>query len=454
MIYWLLQFADLVYYHILHIFFIFGLFCWLIWLVRLILSSPYKPFRIPAPFRPAVTILVPIYNEKAEVLAESLGSLIKNTSGQDEVLALVDIRDTAARQPGALLHHPRLKMLVAPPGKRNALAAGFKAATTPIAIVTGSDTQFDANTVTELVKPFFDPKVGGVTGQVLTSNDRGIGAKCYEWALMLRNKMIYPAMSRRETVHVMNGECYAIRRELALMLEPEFLNQKFLGRVCDSGDDGWITTLLIKYDFKTVYQSTALAFTNPPTTFGKFLRQQLRWNRNSTRRSLMVLTQGWAYKHGALFPFQLLISLLKLPFWVIVIVLAAIRFFIGHDIGVVAASWFDPAWHIYRPLIFVIGVITIRALRGMPYLVDEPKAFIFLPVYAFIAPFILAPYKLYAMLTARNTGWLTRGKEGEEKSKKNLAGPAATAAAILIVVLSFPLLALATALADDEADSY
>jgi len=452
MIYWLLQLADLVYYHIFHIFFAFGLFCWFIWTLRLMLSAPYRPFKTDGPFRPPVSVLVPVYHEQSTALIESLGSMIRYTSAEDEILALIDVRDKAALTPGALPHHPRLKILVAPPGKRPALVAGFQAAVNPIVLITGSDTQFNRNTVSELVKPFIDPQVGGVTGQVVTSNDRGIGGKCYEWGLVLRNKMIYPAMSRSNTVHVMNGECYAVRRELALKLTPEFLNQKFLGKLCDSGDDGWMTTLVLKENYKTVYQSTAIAYTNPPNSFDEFLRQQLRWNRNSTRRSLMVLTRAWAYKHGFMYPFQLFIALVKLPFWVVVIALAAYRFFFGHDIGVVAASWFDPWWHIFRPLIFVVGVVIIRALRGLPYLISEPKALLFLPLYAFISPFILAPYKLYAMMTARDTKWLTRGKEGEEK--KTAAGYVTTGAIIICILFSLPLIALGSALADDDADSY
>ena len=452
MIYWLLQFADLVYYHILHIFFVFGAFCWFIWLLRLILSAPYKPFRTTELFRPPVSLCVPIYNEKIDVLIESLGSMIRNTSPDDEVLALVDVRDEAALAPGALIHHPRIKIIVAPPGKRQALVLGFQQAKNPIVIVTGSDTRFDQNTIAEIVKPFIDPKIGGVTGQVLTSNDRGIGGKCYEWSLVLRNKMIYPAMSRSGVVHVLNGECYAVRRELALAFQEEFLNQVFLKKRCDSGDDGWMTTLLLKHDYKTVYQSTALAYTNPPESFRGFLRQQLRWNRNSTRRSLMVLTQGWAYKHGALYPFQLFIALVKLPFWIIVITYAIWRYLFGHDIGVVATSWFDPAWHTYRLLIFLAGVIIIRMLRGLPYLVTEPKAWLFLPFYAFISPFILAPYKLWALLTARDTRWLTRGKQKEQD--KTFAARSATIALIFLTVISFPLIAVAVALGEDESDSY
>jgi len=452
MIYWLLQGADLFYYHILHLFFVFGAFCWFIWLLRLALSAPYKPFKTTELFRPPVSVLVPIYNEKIDVLLESLGSMIKHTSPDDEILALVDVRDEAALAPGALIHHPRIKTVVAPPGKRQALVLGFQQAKNPVIIVTGSDTQFDQNTVSEIVKPFIDPRIGGVTGQVVTTHDRGVGAKCYDWSLVMRNKMIYPALSQSGTVHVLNGECYAVRTELAVAFQEEFINQVFLKKRCDSGDDGWMTTLLLKHDYKTVYQSTAVAFTNPPSSFRDFLRQQLRWNRNSVRRSLTALTQGWTYKHGPMYPFQLFIALFKLPFWILVIGYAAWRYVFGHDIGVVSTSWFEPFWHNYRLLIFIAGVIIIRMLRGLPYLASTPKAWLFLPFYAFISPFILAPFKLWALLTARDTKWLTRGSQKE--TDKTFAARSATIALVFLAVVTFPLLAAALAFADDESDSY
>ena len=165
----------------------------------------------------------------------------------------------------------------------------------------------------------------------------------------------------------------------------------------------------------------------------------------------MVLTQGWAYKHGPLYPFQLFISLIKLPFWIVVITYAAYRYFFGHDIGVVATSWFDPGWHIFRPAIFIVGIILIRAIRGLPYLRDEPNAWLFLPAYAFISPFILAPFKLYAMFTARNTKWLTRSKQDEDKT---FAARTSAVVIIFLIVLLSPLLATAVALADDDADTY
>ncbi len=91
----------------------------------------------------------------------------------------------------------------------------------------------------------------------------------------------------------------------------------------------------------------------------------------------------------------------------------------------------------------------------MPYLVKQPRARPFLPLYAFIAPFILAPYKLYAMITARNTEWLTRGDAGQNRNKGiNVINRAVLVAIVSLFALSLPFAGITLALADDELGGY
>jgi cellulose synthase/poly-beta-1,6-N-acetylglucosamine synthase-like glycosyltransferase len=254
----------------------------------------------------------------------------------------------------------------------------------------------------------------------------------------------------------MNGECFAVRRELALKYQDEYTNQVFLGKKCESGDDGWITTLLLKYGHKTVFQSTAVAVTEPPPSFWGFLKQQLRWNRNSTRRSLTALKQKWAYQRGALYPLHMFVSLIKSPFWIGVIVIAAARLAMGNPVEVISTAWLEPVWQTGRFFIFLGGVIVIRGLRGIPYLITDPKALIFLPLYAFIAPFIMVPCKLYAMVTSRNVSWLTRGhdstKNGRGKGIK-MVSRSILMAVMFALAFSFPLASLAFA-CEDECECY
>lgn len=452
MIYWLLQLLDLIVYDFLHLFLVFGALCWLIWFVRLAVSSRYEPFEGKSGVRPAVSVLVPIFQEETDDLKRNLASILANMSDEDEIFAIFDERDD--RREELDLEDRRLRRLVAPPGKRPALAQGIREASNPIILVTASDTKLDESTIPEILKPFEDPEIGGVCGNVNVVDDKGFGAKCYKWALRLRNLMVYPAMSRSGTVHVLNGECYAVRRKLALSYLDEFTNQVFLGKTFDSGDDGWMTTLLLRHGHKTVFQSTAKATTIAPRSLRSFMRQQLRWNRNSTRRTLHAITKKWAYRRGAIYPFHLFVTLIRAPFWMVVIILAIIRILTGTGIGVRAAQWFEPTWSDWRIVFFIVAVILVRCLRGLPYLLREKKAFLFLPFYAFIAPFLLAPMKVYAMLTARNARWITRGGGQTGSRTSGLASKAALSVLFLLLVVAFPLGGLALALTADEMDTY
>ncbi len=191
-----------------------------------------------------------------------------------------------------------------------------------------------------------------------------------------------------------------------------------------------------------------------PRSLWSFIRQQIRWNRNSTRRSLHVVSKKWAYKRGVMYPFHLFVTLIRAPFWMVVLILAIIRILTGTGIGVRAAHWFEPIWSDWRIVFFIVAVILVRCVRGLPYLLREKKAFLFLPLYAFIAPFLLAPVKVYAMLTARNARWITRGGGQGGGKRSELASKATLVALFLLLVIVFPLGALAIALTTDEMDTY
>jgi len=448
MVYWTFQFADLLDYDTVHLFFVFGALCWVVWLLRMVVSAGYRPVRTAGKATSRVSVLVPILDEATAVVEDTLTSILAAASPDDEVFAIFDERNARQRLELKLTDR-RLRCLVAPQGKRMALSAGIQAAANPILVVTASDTRLAPDCLREIVKPFQDDRVGGVCGRVTVQDDAGLGAKAYKWALELRNLMIYPTLSRSGSVHVLNGECYAVRTGLARDYLHEFLNQRFLGRRFDSGDDGWMTTVLLRHHHRTLYQSTALAATRAPQSLLEFMSQQLRWNRNSTRRSLHAVTRRWAYAIGPLYPLHLMLTLFKTPLWLFVITLAFIRWINHQPIGVQSLAWVEPIWSDWRLLLFVAGVIVIRALRGLPYLIQEPRAFLFLPLYAFISPFVLAPLKLYAMVTARSSRWITRGGEYGQWH-----ADAAAVAGLALLLLCFPAVAFAVALTDDEIEQY
>ena len=451
MICWILQATDMLIYHHVHLFLFFGAFCWLVWFVRLAASARYRPFTGESPDLP-VSVLVPTFEEESGALESNLEAILRNTSPRDEVLVLFDERDPDRER--LRLSDPRLRVFVAPPGKRAAIRVGIEEARNPIFLLTGSDTRLTESTIREILKPFIDPAIGGVTGHVAVANPRGVGAKCYQWAVALRNLMLYPAMSRSGAVHVLNGECYAARTALARRLLDDFTHQIFLGKRFDSGDDGWMTTLLLREGYKTVYQSTAVAVTVPPSSFYMFVRQQLRWNRNSTRRSLHAIRQGWAWRRGVMYPFHLVVSLVKTPMWIALGGFVIWHLIRGDGTDVVSSVFLEPYWSDSRWAFLIAGIVIIRGLRGLPYLVSQPRALAFLPIYAFLSPFVLAPLRMYGMLTARNSSWMTRGGPAPGLASGSSLALLVPIGVALLLVSSIPIVALAMAVSEDDFDAY
>ncbi|MDD5338024.1 MAG: glycosyltransferase [Dehalococcoidales bacterium] len=455
MIFWSLQLADLLQNGTIHFFFIFGAFCWFVWIVRWIVSLQYKPFQSDKP-RPAVSILIPTFNESNIFFEDCLHSVVDRLGPGDELIVLMDERDRNAPIGKLPFFHPQMRISIAPPGKRAALRLGFQQSRNPIVIVTASDTYFTDSTIPEICKPFDDEDIMGVSGRVTVSQTRGIGARCYAWANSMRNLMIYPALSTRGTVHVMNGECYAIRRYFALEYQFEFTNQTFLGRKCDSGDDGWMTTLILRNGYKAVYQSTAVTITEAPNSLEGFIDQQTRWNRNSFRRSTTVLFSGWSWRRGFMYMLQIFTALVRCPAWLVVLALAIYSLIFHSFVPTATTVYLEPWWSDWRILIFLGSIVLIRALRGLPYLIENPRAVLFLPLYAFIAPFILAPIKFYAMLTAWDTRWITRNpdKPVEETPKPKRNVPMAAIVLLLALLASVNLFVAVPVLAMDEECCY
>ena len=193
----------------------------------------------------------------------------------------------------------------------------------------------------------------------------------------MRSKLTYRALGARRQVHVLDGECFAVRREYWVGVLDRYLNQRFWGVRPVSGDDGWITTLLLEDGWQTAYQENARVHTYAPASFGVLLRQQLRWTRNSVRRSWYVLSRGVAFRTGAPFTVHTLAYLLKAPTFAALLVLALGRSFGQWQLG---SDGVNSAQQLAVPLTeasvfsggiaglaaLVTGLTLTKVIRGIP----------------------------------------------------------------------------------------
>ena len=368
-----------------------GAIVWALWLYRVILSSRAGP--IESDFRSTTSVVVPSFHEDPDILLRCLRTWL--SQNPTEIIIVLDVADIEAysriielgddRVQAVLFHHA---------GKRSALGVGIRMATSEIVLLVDSDTSWTPGLLENAQKPFADPLVGGVsTQQNVYQRETSVWRRIADWLVNLRYYNYVPAMGRAGAVPCISGRTAAYRRAAIIPVLENLENEFFLGRRCISGDDGRLTWLVIASGYKTVHQSSAKAMSMFPSSFRAFVKQRVRWSRNSYRCYLTAIAKGWLWR----VPFVTKITVLQ-------ILLTPVT--MGLTIGYL---------HFSRLELTTVGIAATvgwlllgRGIRGISHLVRHPLEIFLLPLVALTVIFIALPIKVYAFLTMNKQGWLTR----------------------------------------------
>jgi N-acetylglucosaminyltransferase len=179
-----------------------------------------------------------------------------------------------------------------------------------------------------------------------------------------------------------------------------------------AGGDGRLTWLVLASGYTTVFQSSAQALSMFPATFGAFVKQRVRWSRNSYRCYLTALWQGWLRD----VPFVSKVTVLQ-------ILLTPVT--MGMALAYLVISRTDPGW---RGVVFAAGwLMAGRFVRSISHLWRHPLDIVALPLVTLVVIMISLPIKLYAFATMNKQGWLTRnqnqlGGEGQNAASLGAEG--------------------------------
>ncbi len=387
-----------------------GLLSWSIWVTRFSLSRVYRP--VEPGYEATASLVVPAFREDPEILGRCLESWL----GEDlsEVIIVPDVgdREVIAMLKARAIAEPRLTVIpFVHTGKRSALGVGIRAATSQILVLSDSDTNWAPGLLRELLAPFGDPKVGGVgSRQNAYSPGRSVWRRVADWIIDVRYLDYVRAQSRSGAVACLSGRTVAYRRSIVMPVLEHLVDEFFLGRRCDSGDDGRLTWLVLASGYKTVYQSTARAYSMFPDTCRVFLKQRLRWSRNSYRTYCTAIWKGWLWRQPficQLSVLQIMLTPLTMGFAVVYLVA-----WVLHPQAIVAAA--AVGW-----------LLAGRCLRGISHLRQRPGDIWLLPLVAVMTIVIALPVKAYAFLTMNVHGWLTRSAD-----QTSLGGEAQSAASL------------------------
>ncbi|RWZ51647.1 glycosyltransferase [Labedella phragmitis] len=392
----------------LYMFVVYSAFIWALWLIKVVLSSRYRPYT--GTFTGTTSVVVPVVDEPLDLFREVLGRMVEQRPG--EIIVVINGAPNAGLVEVCEEFAPLVRWVHTPiPGKRNAVRVGTELSNGEITVLVDSDTIWTDGTLTELVKPFAEARVGGVTTrQRILDPTRSWITRWADWLENSRALYSMPAQSVLGQVGCLPGRTIAFRRSILIRVMDRFMTERFMGVFLEVSDDRTLTNLTLKEGYSTVYQYTSLVYTDAPLQVKKLFKQQLRWARGSQYNTLRMFP--WMAVHAPLLCFFFVMDIV-LPFLLAGVIIGWVYRALtgqGQDLyeGFLAEFGFSTGL-LYVLGLMVASTVVSMAIRQMRHLSEKPTDFFRLPVFIIVSTFFLMPIRIIGFFRmAHASGWGTR----------------------------------------------
>ncbi|MBA3397759.1 MAG: glycosyltransferase family 2 protein [Deltaproteobacteria bacterium] len=376
--------------------YVFGLY------IRLI--KQHKLRIVDESYEPAVTIVVPLYNEGRSIY-DTIVALTRLHYPKDKLwITVVDdcsTDDSYEWACKAASENQHVRVLKNPynMGKRKGINHAVREANTEIIVSVDSDVIVHPKALRELLKHFTEPDIAAVGGRIHVSNPNE------NWLTKLQTIKYYFGQEHLknlenglQSVLCLSGCLTAYRRHVLMELEPILENRNILGVPIKYGEDRFLTHQIVRKGYRTMMTMDAVCFTKAPANLKGYFSQQLRWKRSNIVD--FIVNIGHAWKLHPLLCLQyasMLLLLLVYPFVIIT--------------NVARGEFFELAmFHV--ALIAMFGMIYYLApsVRKLPpWLRVHPISFLPMAVLMPVAYLLLTPLGLFTLDTS---SWETRGHQG------------------------------------------
>jgi len=356
-----------------------------------VVSLAYRFPRLPRrDFTEPVSIVMAAYNEE-KVIGGTLRSLLSTDyKGEIELIVVDDgSRDrTAAEVQRVAETDPRVHLLQQENrGKARALERALSAVRHPLVVFVDADTHFQHDTLSRLLEPFADERIGAVSGHAKVGNLRTFIARCQSLEYTCGFNLDRRAYTRWNCITVVPGAISAIRKSA--------IDQAGGLSLQTLAEDTDLTLTLHRGRQRIVYVPQAIAWTEAPESVRTLARQRFRWaygtlqclwkhrdmvfNWNYRALGWFSLPSVWFFQIilVAVTPMVDLFLFASLPFGVWGAVLPFVITFLSMDVVLATLACIlerEPitrAWRIlpmrliYRPMLsYCIWKAILRAIRG------------------------------------------------------------------------------------------
>ena len=305
--------------HILYLLFVAAIWLGIGRLVFLVVASLYRRRQHAAEFDPPpeaetmhVSVVIPAYNEE-NVIVRTVHGILDGAYRNLDVIVVDDgSRDNTY---GVLTSEfgadPRVTLIKTPNGgKANALNLGLSHAKGEVVVALDADTQFNRDTIQRLVRWFADPSVGAVAGNAKVGNRINMITRWQALEYIVAQNLERRALAALGTLTVVPGAVGAWRKSVLAELG---------GFHTDTlAEDQDLTIAVQRAGYRVLFDSTAIAWTEAPTTVRGLAKQRFRW-------AYGTLQCLWKYRKITFDPKYGALATIALPqVWLFQIVLTAL----------------------------------------------------------------------------------------------------------------------------------
>ena len=375
-----------------------------------------------------VSVIVPVYNQ-ASMIELVIESIFSSSYKNIEVIAVNDGSTDGTKEilDKIKSRYKKLKVIHKKNnGKRKAIGSGFSASKGKILTFIDSDSLIGSKSIEEFMKTFnSDKKIGGVVANAKVLNNRNLLSKLQDvWYDGQFN--IHKTCESVFGLVICCSGCMSAYRRSAL----DGFIQNWVEADVVIGDDRELTSFVTakpwskfdllsafsktklhaqKYDdaedrvltgqtlieWKTVYVSSAVVYTDVPDSFKGFFKQQIRWKKGYIRSQFFVSSFFWAKPPIMAFIFYLeFMASLTLPL-ILVIILIYLPLITGE---------------LVFALYFLAAQVLVGFIEGIDTKIRNPKNtnWRLKPLMPMLSNFIISWAIFPAVFTIRKNEWGTR----------------------------------------------
>ena len=220
---------------------------------------------------PAVTVLIPAYNEES-VIVETVNSVLLSDLKDIHVIVVDDgssdktlelLQANFGRNEAVQIIHQ------ANHGKAAALNNALLHARTDIVVTIDADTEIEPDAIRKLLRHFSDPTVAAVAGNVKVGNRSRWLTRWQALEYVTSQNMEKRAFDLLNCITVVPGALGAWRRKAI---------EDGGGITADTvAEDADLTIAIRRLGWRITYDEEAIAWTEAPETPGALIRQRFRW---------------------------------------------------------------------------------------------------------------------------------------------------------------------------------